>query len=167
VSYIFRKIDLARWAKDAPEYQSLLSNDVPSDACWDLRTKDGVLSVFELDDRAKINRVACALASGLDRCENVDYVLLPIERFEVLGLELRPEKGITTDGIVNEWHRDVVIHTASNLVRLARCFWDYGFLEFVLDDLIYEGIIGGLRTNDLKGVHKFWRDQYAKTTNNP
>lgn len=125
MSFIFRGIDnKAWWYKDRSDFPWLKEGDLVADVFKGLRTTHGALSVYAVDEKARVNRIIAALACTRNNIQNFDYVLVPASVIEE-NFELQETKGDTADDEVNEWHLDIAHLTPLKLTSLAYIFRDH------------------------------------------
>jgi hypothetical protein len=107
-----------------PEIPWLPPGDALGDALRDLRSKRGVLSVFEIEDDASaahIERIVVAIAAkGKEEPVDVAYRLFDPRAVLALGIIVdAKQRGETGDDEINEVHRNLVQLSAEKLGRLA------------------------------------------------
>jgi len=94
-------------------------------ALSDLRCSNNKLSLWKIDDaHSNLDRVIAALSvnNGKMGIEQVDYVLLPTELIQSLGVKIVNSPGRTLDKLANsEWHYDIVEPSISKIVAIANC----------------------------------------------
>ena len=136
-----RKIKMSRWV-DRPS--DLSPGDATADSVTNLQTSKNTLSVFFLpsDDATMLRRVATAMAFDSDSLEHFEYYLFPIDEFASLGLKTVAVAGTTSDGVVNEWHRDIVALTGTNLVSIAHFLGERTAARLLKLDIAKEAIVG-------------------------
>lgn len=138
-----------------PEIPWLGPGELQADAIGDLRTKGNTLSVFEVDDPANLERIAVAVAAGLEDPGEVGYAVFGREEVEALGIQIQRNPGTTPDAAVNGLHHDLHNLTATQLVRLANVIAG-GTIDAILPkrvrELIKEGVDAGQL--DRAGVNK-------------
>jgi hypothetical protein len=91
----------------------------------DFKTNNETLSFYmiDVDDKdfeGKLKRIAAALCSIRENVPVFDYVFVPESEFQELGLKIKEDIGTTPDKEVNEWHRNVIVESAYQLVSVAR-----------------------------------------------
>lgn len=122
MTHLARKFSRAKW--DRKPY--LAPDEIRADALTRcLRTTDDSLSFWRCEStEADVDEVALALATGMERLEKIDVVL--VEERELRGSGLRPEpsEGRTPVGDLRGRHVDVVHLDAGRLGTIARCVAD-------------------------------------------
>lgn len=95
--------------------------DFPADVITDLLTKGDELSVFEIAEGGPISaeRVAIALIAHKPSPIETHYAVFDRAAVEAMGIEIIKRRGGTHDAEVNDYHYDLRVRTAANLVRLA------------------------------------------------
>jgi hypothetical protein len=122
--FLLRKVRKNRWYKNLEEYPWLSQGELPADPLGDLATQDCALSVWFIDDeKSNLERVIVALAATTESLSNFDFALFDMPTLEAAGFILEPTPGETPASIVNQWHRDVIRISATNLARLAHAVW--------------------------------------------
>jgi hypothetical protein len=107
-----------------PEISWLSPGDALGDALRDLKSRRGVLSVFEVDDNASaahIERIVVAIAAkAKEEPVDVAYRLFDPREVAALGILVDPRvRGTTGDDEVTECHRNLEQLSAEKLGRLA------------------------------------------------
>lgn len=119
MALLFRSINNRRW--DAEIFAvPLAAGDVPADPLGDLRTTGNRLSVWCVEDKSYLNRVAAAFATTRSSIDKMDYVLFRVEDVERLAIRIEQTEGGSADDEVNRSsHRDLVDMTGFSLARLV------------------------------------------------
>ncbi len=121
--FVIGSLTSERWYTQADGLPWLPADSVLSDALRDLRTTDGVLSVYEIpqpEDEALVRRIVVAIAAGMQRSRDIGFLLF--ERTAVEGLAIRINDAVpgeTGDAHVNALHRDLEQLSARKLAALA------------------------------------------------
>ncbi len=107
-------------AWDIIPYEWLESGEVQCDPITDLRTRDGKLSIWEIDDKlSNLDLVLSALACTRERFDEVDYGMFDPSIVEDLGINVELSQGNTPVPKANKYHRDLAKLTVSGLAQLV------------------------------------------------
>ena len=97
----------------------LQEGEVQSDPITDLRTKEGKLSVWEIDaDRTNLELVLLALACSRQNFDPLDFGLFDVGALGELGIGVEDKKGDSPVPRANKYHRDLTSLTISRLAGL-------------------------------------------------
>jgi hypothetical protein len=94
-------------------------DETPADVLADLKTDEGTLSIFQVEDRTLVDDVLAAFASIRNDVVNLDYVLFDPAVIRECGIKVVTKKGETPDARVNDWHLDLTELTTEKLHVLA------------------------------------------------
>lgn len=157
---VLRKIRRTRWytqADDADALYWLPQGEFQSDTFLDVQTRSNALSVFEIpDDKSTLSAVVAALAANCDAVSNLDYVLIPRQELETLGVEMEELRGETRDAAVNDSHRNATRLTARILQELVKLIGSHStdigrFSEREVTIAIHESVRQGrMKVEDFK-----------------
>lgn len=104
------------------------AGEVRSDPITDLRTRDGKLSVWEIEeDNSNLELVLLALACTRTNFELIDFGLFDGGVLDKVGIPIERSKASTPVPRANGYHRDVVRLTVSRIAALVNA------LFFVID----------------------------------
>jgi hypothetical protein len=129
VPWIFRGVSKPRWnqQKHVEEYDWLSAGEIPAETLVDVVREDvqsNELSVYILEDEeASLRRMVAAFAVNRQRPDNVDYKLVDYEKLVQIGFEFKETSGITSDVVVNTWHRDLNHLTTNKLMKFIEILY--------------------------------------------
>ena len=155
MALLLLKVRHENWFKEAAA-PFLELGDAPADPFVDLRTKQNLLSVWEVeDDRSNLVRVVRGIAVGAQRPDHAGYILFEPGRLEAAEIEIRITAGGSKDNGINGRHRDLVL-SGKKLVALARLLLLHGETGVVTKPEILESAEEGIRTGELPEVLRDW-----------
>lgn len=148
--FLFEKV---RWNKpgDGDEYSWLNDKEAPADIVYDLRAKNGELSLWFIDnERSNLARVIAAFMTLKKEYKKQDYILFDWGIIESLGLIVTNEPANTKDEEANKaWHRNLKYLTMGAVCRLAECMYLYGETDRSYEAEIDESLIDGIKSGKI------------------
>lgn len=117
-SYLVKFSRKRNW--DILQFDWLVRGEVQSDPITDLRTKDGKLSVWEIDeDRSNLELVLLALACTRWDLDEIDFGLFNGEVAQELGIAIEHGRANTPVRRANPYHRNLTELTVSRLANFV------------------------------------------------
>jgi hypothetical protein len=123
VSWYLRKIDNpAYWLTSGRGLDWLGANEIQANAYKNISTQDNRLSLYRVNDRSEVPRIAAAIAATAHP-DKFGYALIDVERIEqTFAVEQSP--GTTSDAFVDLRHVDLVKLSCRALLQLAELIRD-------------------------------------------
>ena len=138
---------LDRWYVH-PEIPWLAPGALQGAALLDLRAPENLVSVYEVDDAANVERIAMAIAAGRDDLDTVGVAIFDGDAVSAVGIQMESTRGTTADDVVNGLHRRLYQLTARQLVDLAGVIAQ-GWMMEILKKRVRELIKAGLGSKQL------------------
>jgi len=150
VPYLLRIATLGRW-NDSTSPDWLSPGEMTADPLGDLKTIDGKLSVWVIDDEGEnLDRVVAALAGARPRLDHFEFYLVGLTKVESDGFSIETSHGGSADPSANEkWHRDIIRISAPRLVKLASVLKHHGEPNTRLKKQVSQLLRSGLQAGNL------------------
>ncbi len=114
MNYIIRKIKAALWEN----YVVITSSNL-HELDKELELDESCLSVYLIPSLKDIDLVIIGLASNRKSVQRLEYSVIKLEDFELEKIELKKILGDTPYEKVNKFHRDIVINSNDDLLKVA------------------------------------------------
>lgn len=151
MALLLRTVRQNRWFK-TPDVDALLNaDDAPADPLGDVRTTNGTLSVWRLnDDRSNLVRIVRAVAVGQHEIRSQGYVVFDDALVNQAGIQIdNAARGNSSDDRANDWHCDLVKITANSLISLVKAILRHGESGVVLEKTLVASVLQGIENREL------------------
>ena len=114
-----RKVKQALWFDKNGAWEGLDPGETPADPVCSFDTRDCCMSVFAVDKKEDVPRVAAAFVGETENLRHFDYVIFNSSDVDAIGFEIIESGGTTADDGINSCHRDIIHISAQKLTALT------------------------------------------------
>lgn len=111
---------VALYGRDEGRKYGLRRGQYLADLLDDTKTKDGKLSVYEVDDELMPEMVVAAIAAGSNNPGAKGYIIVDDFIFEDMNIDLKQTDGESKSNIANKRHFDAFLGSIEKRIKFAK-----------------------------------------------